>query len=137
MLSDHWNLSSFMCVNYLKRTLCTIIAHDPLKFVEQVHGEEAAVGSCLKIITIFQNFSYLFDGILAGLDRAMDWQTGNYLLVPALLLCSATSHESPHSPVSIIPPSFISFVCVGFKMLKEVNIFLLDCRLLEALFQFL
>ena len=125
-----------MSINYLKITLCTIIVHDPFQFLEQVHGEKAAVGLYLKIITVFQDFSYLFDGILVLLYRAIDWQTGNCLLIPALLLCSARSHESPHSPVSIIPPSFISLVCVGFKMLREVNIFLLACRLLGALIFF-
>lgn len=90
-----------------------------------------------KIITVFQDFSDLFNGILVLLDRVMDWQTEYYLPVTAILFCSATSHESPHSPLSIIPPSFFSFVSVGFKMLREVNIFQIASRLLRALFQFL
>lgn len=64
-----------------------MVAHDPFQFPEQVHREKEAVGLYLKIITTFQDFSYLFDGILFLLDSAMDRQTGN-LLFPALLLCS-------------------------------------------------
>lgn len=72
--------------------------------------------------------------MLVLVDRAMNWQRGN-LLIPTFLLCSATSCESPHSPVSIYSPLFISFVCVGFKMLREVNIFLIACRLLGAVME--
>lgn len=56
----HPYLSPFMSVNYLKITLCAKIACDPFRFLEQVHGEKRAVGLYLKIITVFQDFSYLF-----------------------------------------------------------------------------
>lgn len=61
-----------MYVNYLKTTLCTIITCDPFQFLEQVHGEKAAVGLYLKMITIFQDFSCLFDGLLVLLGRTVD-----------------------------------------------------------------
>lgn len=86
-----------------------MITHNPFKFLEQVRGEKDVMDLYLKIITVFQDFSYLFDGILVLLHRVMDGQTECYLLIPALLFCSATSHGSPHSPLSIIPPSFYSF----------------------------
>lgn len=123
------------CLLTRKITLCTIIACVHFPFLEQVHGQKAAVGLYLKIITAFQDFSYLFDEMLALVDGAMNWQRGN-LLTPTILFCSATSCESPHSPVSIYVTLFISFVCVGFKMLREVNIFLLACRLLGAVIFF-
>lgn len=122
------------CLLTMKMSLCTIIASVHFQLLEQVHGQKVAVGLYLKIITAFQDFSYLFDGMLVLVDGATNWQRGN-LLIPTLLLCSATSRESPHSIVSIYSPFFISFVCVGFKM-REVSIFLLACRLLGAVIFF-
>lgn len=76
MLLDHWTPLT-TSVNYLKITFCTVTAHDSLQFQEQIHGDKKVVGLYLKIIAIFQDFSYLFDEILVLLDRARDWQTGN------------------------------------------------------------
>lgn len=113
-------ISRSSCLLTMKITLCTIIACVHFQFLEQVHGQKVAVGLYLKIITAFQDFSYLFDEMLVQVDGARNWQRGN-LLIPIILLCSATSCESPHSPVSswntLHSSLFISFVCVGFKLL--------------------
>lgn len=84
----------------MKITLCTIIACVHFQFLEQVHGQKVSVSLYLKIITAFQDFSYLFDEMLVLEDGATNWQREN-LLIPTILLCSATSCESPHSRVSI------------------------------------
>lgn len=86
-------ISRSSCLLTMKITLCTIIACVHFQFLEQVHGQKVAVGLYLKIITAFQDFSYLFDEMLV---LWMGQGIGREEICSSQLFCSVLQQVANH-----------------------------------------